>query len=95
MMAAGSVNFLYEAEVAVTTAARARSSVKALADLVISDAEALPSRKVKMIRTRNRTTSLRVETGASLEVRYRVIIQVSGQRKDFATKFSAVTRART
>jgi hypothetical protein len=95
IMAAGSVNFLYEAEVAVTTAARARSSVKALTDLLIPDAEASPSRKVQMIQTRNRTTSLRVETGASLEVRYRVIIQVSGQRKDFATKFSAVTRART
>jgi hypothetical protein len=95
MMALGSVRFLYEAEVVVTTAARARSSVKALTDLLISDAEASPTRKVKMIRTRNRTTSLRVETGASLEVRYRVIVQVSGRREELATKFSSVAKART
>jgi|GEM_PF-4457682 len=95
MMAVGSVRFLYEAEIAITKEAGARSSVKALTDLLISDAEASPSRKVKMIRTRNRTTSLRVETGASLEARYRVIVQVSGRREELATKFSAVARART
>jgi hypothetical protein len=94
-MAASGYELFYEVRI-TTTQKQPRGAVRALADLLVADAEAASiSRKTRTKLSRDRTTLMRVQANASVEAQYRIVIKFTQSKQSLFTRYSPVARINT
>lgn len=95
-MAASGVELLYELQITTTRKEARGSAVRALADLIVADAQAQSvSRKTRTMQSRNRNTLVRVQSNSTVDVRWRGVIKVAQSKRSLFTKYSPWARINT